>query len=197
MLQVGGSKTWKEKGKEEEEIGSEWEIRWRGKRGRRRDERREKRERAGLWGDGALSDAGWDHLDKSGARSLTVNTGHHFHMEKDQEKRFKHPSTLSYHHQPTMLHPVANSANHSSHMLVKNTATPLNIGNFITTTQNTPLPDCLFFSNNTPLQYFFLSELILKNPAACLYITSDFLWENKLCVPLRSLKAIPPNVSRV
>lgn len=158
MLQVGGSKTWKEKGKEEEEIGSEWEIRWRGKRGRRRDERREKRERAGLWGDGALSDAGWDHLDESGARSLTVNTGHHFHMEKDQEKRFKHPSTLSYHHQPTMLHPVANSANHSSHMLVKNTATPLNIGNFITTTQNTPLPDCLFSRITLLCSIFFFQN---------------------------------------
>lgn len=27
----------------------------------------------------------------SGARSLTVNTRLHFHREKDQEKRFKHP----------------------------------------------------------------------------------------------------------
>lgn len=196
MLQVGGSKTWKEKGKEEEEIGSEWEIRWRGKRGRRRDERREKRERAGLWGDGALSDAGWDHLDKSGARSLTVNTGHHFHMEKDQEKRFKHPSTLSYHHQPTMLHPVTNSANHSSHVGEKYCHSPQywQFHHYHTKHPTSRLP---FFSNNTPLQYFFLSELILKNTAACLYITSDFLWENKLCVPLRSLKAIPPNVSRV
>ncbi|KAI4821714.1 hypothetical protein KUCAC02_007306 [Chaenocephalus aceratus] len=35
--------------------------------------------------------AGRDHLDERGARSLTVNTGLHFHMEKDQEKRFKHP----------------------------------------------------------------------------------------------------------
>lgn len=91
MLKVGGSTRWKEKGKEEEEIGFEWKIRWRGKRGSGGDERREERERAGLWGDGALSDAGLDHLDESGARSLTVNTGLHFHMEKDQGKRFKHP----------------------------------------------------------------------------------------------------------
>lgn len=35
----------------------------------------EKRERAGLWSDGASSDVCRDHLGASGARSLTVNTG--------------------------------------------------------------------------------------------------------------------------
>lgn len=57
--------------------------------GSRGDERGEERERAGLWGGEALSDAGRDHLEESGARSLTVNTGLHFHMDKDQGSRFK------------------------------------------------------------------------------------------------------------
>lgn len=77
------------RGKEEEVIEFEWKIRWRRKRGSGGDERRGKRGRAA--GSGALSDAGRDHLDESRARSLTVNTGLHFHMEKDQGKRFKQP----------------------------------------------------------------------------------------------------------
>lgn len=55
----------------------------------------EKRKRAGLWSDGALSDAGRDHLDASAARSLTANTGLRFGMDQG----FKERSPLSDHRQ--------------------------------------------------------------------------------------------------
>lgn len=83
-------------------------------------EEREGRERAGLWGDGALSDAGRDHLDESGARSLTVNTGLPFHMEPAQGTRFKHPLGASF----TAIHPKQAAAKRPAHVLVQNTTRP-------------------------------------------------------------------------
>lgn len=58
----------------------------------REDEIKEEK-REGDLGSGVtgLSDAGRDHLDESGARSPTVNTGHHFLMETAQERGFKCP----------------------------------------------------------------------------------------------------------
>lgn len=118
MLKMGDSQRWKEDRKEEEEIWLEWEIRERGKSGE--DERREERERAGLSGNGVLSDAGRDHLDESGARTLALNPGLHFHVEKHQRKRFKHPFCTFL--PPSTQNPTPPTI--TCHMLVENATGP-------------------------------------------------------------------------
>lgn len=50
-----------------------------------------------LQGAPALSDAGRDHLDGGGARSLTVNTGRRSHMEADQGRDSNRRSALPDH----------------------------------------------------------------------------------------------------